>query len=349
MPIAERWHRLGEFTWSANAGSVGEYLMLGDNTGEGTIGYSQRSVTFDDAKWVFRGDDPACGAPIVDDRKPTGNVVNPAKVSIGPIFMNFAAQASDGESGVSRVEFHIFHDGAWHHVGTDYSAPYGVGWSTPGSMPSQQLRFTIHVIDNAGNRAVDPGGIHYVQYDAPTGASNSLVNEARRDIGMPYPPAPYNRGCQNNHRGCGGPYHGFYLGVCTDLILDAYNSGAGFDIHAAIQKDASNPLNWFRYRWRSGRNAEDMRRYFVHNQVLLTGNNNYQPGDIGFFDWHGDGVTDHALLIASVDGNGRPLRVVDAPGSIQDRATPALDTTGTAAMTMRARAMVAWSAARQIS
>ena len=43
-----------------------------------------------------------------------------------------------------------------------------------------------------------------------------IVSEARLDIGMPY---NVNRGCTSPYSGCGGPYHGFYAGVCTDLCI----------------------------------------------------------------------------------------------------------------------------------
>jgi pimeloyl-ACP methyl ester carboxylesterase len=64
IPPDERWYSLGRFPFSANAHTAGESVLLGDNTGEGTIGNNQRSVNFDDMKWVFRGPHPACAAPV---------------------------------------------------------------------------------------------------------------------------------------------------------------------------------------------------------------------------------------------------------------------------------------------
>jgi len=55
----DRWISLGTYVWSANAGAVGEYVLLGDATGETTA----RSVNFDDLVWVYRGTSDACGAP----------------------------------------------------------------------------------------------------------------------------------------------------------------------------------------------------------------------------------------------------------------------------------------------
>ncbi len=56
----DRWYSLGTYLWSANADQVGEYVLLSDTTGEPGI----RSVTFDDLRWVFRGqDEGACNPP----------------------------------------------------------------------------------------------------------------------------------------------------------------------------------------------------------------------------------------------------------------------------------------------
>jgi alpha-tubulin suppressor-like RCC1 family protein len=138
-----------------------------------------------------------------------------------------------------------------------------------------------------------------------------IVREARVDIGMPY---NYNRGCPSPYTGCGGPYHGFFAGVCTDLVLDAYNAGAPFAIQESLAQD--HQAHPGRYRYGTARNAEDMRRYFDHNQAFLAHNQPYLPGDIAFFDWNSDGLTNHVLIISEVDANGRPLSMVDASGVI---------------------------------
>ena len=143
----------------------------------------------------------------------------------------------------------------------------------------------------------------------PVFSINAIVAEARLDIGMPY---NTNRGCSSPYVGCGGPYHGFYNGVCTDLAMDAYNAGVPFNIQNALYQDhRSHPG---RYRYGTARNAEDMRRYFSHNQQLLPHSQTYQLGDIAFFDWNGDGLTNHVSVISEVDASGRPLRMVDATG-----------------------------------
>jgi pimeloyl-ACP methyl ester carboxylesterase len=64
IPESARWKSLGVFPFSANAHLAGESVTLGDNTGEGTVGNNQRSVNFDDLRWVHRGENPAaCSGP----------------------------------------------------------------------------------------------------------------------------------------------------------------------------------------------------------------------------------------------------------------------------------------------
>ena len=153
------------------------------------------------------------------------------------------------------------------------------------------------------------------------GWPNSIVTEARADIGMPYPdcsrdaePRPCWRGCLlSDYVGCGGPFHGFYYGVCTDLAMDAYNWGVPFNLQTALSQDhGAHPG---RYHWGSARNAEDLRRYFSYKQQLLPHDQAYQPGDIAFFDKDISGVSDHVGVISEVDADGRPLRMVHATDS----------------------------------
>ena len=166
------------------------------------------------------------------------------------------------------------------------------------------------------------GGDAFVVKLAMGGGLGGVVIEARADIGMPYPdcgrdaqPWPCWRGCPSDYVGCGGPYHGFYLGVCTDLALDAYNAGVPFNLQDVLYQD--HRAHPGRYHWGSARNAEDMRRYFSHNQQLLPHSQTYQPGDIAFFDWTGDGLSNHVGVISEVNANGRPLRMVHATGVCQ--------------------------------
>jgi Bacterial Ig domain len=321
----DRWLSLGTYTFSASAGAAGEYVLLGDTTGEG--GPNQRSVNFDDMRWVYRGPNDVSCQQIIDTTLPDGALITPADgATIGPSSVRLTATASDN-LGVNRVEFYAKYDDVWHQIGTSYTSPYQAFWSIPFNLASQPVILTIHVIDNAGNEVIDPGGYHYIQYVAPT-VDASVVREARGDLGMPYQiyrgcPTPDGRkdpeGRNNYGAGCGEQYHGFKFGVCTDLIMDAYNAGLGFNIDDQIRKDAANPLHWFRYRYRSARNSEDMRRYFQYNQQLLDHSAAYQLGDIAFFDWGHDGIADHVFIVTAINTNGRPTEVVDNPFEYQGR------------------------------
>lgn len=137
---------------------------------------------------------------------------------------------------------------------------------------------------------------------------DAIVAEARKDVGMPY---DTYRGCQSPYIGCNGPYHGFYKGVCTDLVLDAYNAAISFDFHNAILQDhLANPAHYYRHNGLA-RNADDMWHYFGYTGQLLSNTQPYQPGDIAFFNWDG-GEIDHVNIISQVDANGKPQYVVDA-------------------------------------
>jgi len=151
------------------------------------------------------------------------------------------------------------------------------------------------------------GGLFILRY---TGAG--IVPEAHADIGMPY---SVYRGCPSSYAGCGGPYHGFYYGICTDLAMDAYNASASLNLQDALYQDhLAHPG---RYRYGTARYPEDMRRYFHHNQQWLPNSQASQPGDIAFFDWDADGLSDHVGIVSEVDADGRPLRMVHAPGVCQ--------------------------------
>jgi hypothetical protein len=144
------------------------------------------------------------------------------------------------------------------------------------------------------------------------GRSEELLEEARKDIGMPY---SFHRGCETELQGCGGPYHGFAAGYCTDLILDAYRWGVDFNLQFALERDAlANPDHF--YRWRNARNSHDMWRYFHYTGQMLTNDQPYQPGDILFFDWDDDSVIDHVSLLSEIDSRGRPKKMIDATGEI---------------------------------
>ena len=149
------------------------------------------------------------------------------------------------------------------------------------------------------------------EYTGGTEIVSPIVISARADIGMPY---NTDRGCISPYSGCGGSYHGFYAGVCTDIALDAYkyNSDIPFDIQSSLYQDHLN--NPGRYRYGTARYAEDMRRYFNYNQEFVPKTGLYIPGDIAFFDWDGDGLSEQSGVISQIDNAGNPLAMVDATG-----------------------------------
>jgi Tol biopolymer transport system component len=141
-----------------------------------------------------------------------------------------------------------------------------------------------------------------------------ILDEARKDIGMPY---ALTRGCSSPFKECGGPFHGFFSGDCTDLVLDAYREGADFNLQFAIDRDFYLHPDHY-YRWRNARSSQDMWRYFVYSGQMLSPDQPYLPGDIVFFDWEGDGVSDHVSIVSDVNSKGRPRKMIDATGVIFD-------------------------------
>jgi hypothetical protein len=136
-----------------------------------------------------------------------------------------------------------------------------------------------------------------------TYAHDKTLQEAQKDIGMPY----------NQDRGDSGPFHGYSAGYCTDLILDAFSWGVDFNIQFALEMDfKAHP--WHFYRWRDARNANDMWRYFSYSGQLQPHENPYLPGDIVFFDWNQDGEIDHVALVSEVNNRNRPKKMIDATG-----------------------------------
>ncbi len=141
-----------------------------------------------------------------------------------------------------------------------------------------------------------------------------VVEAARQDIGMPY---SLSRGCETPFTPCGGPFHGYFSGDCTDLIIDAYRYGADFHIGRALEWDVRiNPRHY--YRWRDVRNSHDMWRYFAYTNQILSHDQNYLPGDIVFFDWDRDGISDHVALVSEINRKYRPVRIIDATGYIEE-------------------------------
>ena len=136
-----------------------------------------------------------------------------------------------------------------------------------------------------------------------------VIDEARKDIGM-----PYDHRCEGSPD-CEGVFHGYAAGQCSDLILDAFTWGADFNIKLALEQDTLAHPEHF-YQSRNARDAFDMWRYFLYSGQMLSQEQPYQPGDMVFFDWSGDGEVDHVSLVSQVDENNQPSWMVDATGVI---------------------------------
>jgi len=124
---------------------------------------------------------------------------------------------------------------------------------------------------------------------------------------------PYDHRCEGP--GCEGVFHGYAAGQCSDLVLDAFTWGADYNIKLALEQDALAHPEHF-YQSRNARDAYDMWRYFMVSEQMLSHEQAYQPGDMVFFDWSGDGEIDHVALVSQVDEGHRPTWMVDATGVI---------------------------------
>jgi len=196
----------------------------------------------------------------------------------------------------------------------------GVNWRlvVPTTAPPARMGAPL-AYDSLRQRVVMYGG-GYIQgtlrvlndtweYAGDLATNLPIVVEARLDIGMPY---DLERGCPSPYQGCGGDYHGFYAGVSADLVMDAYRSGVPLDIQAKLSLDhAAYPG---RYQFGTARYVEDLRRYFSYNESWYEHAEDYLPGDVAFFDWDGDGVTDHAGVVSETDTFARPTNMVSAIG-----------------------------------
>jgi hypothetical protein len=154
-------------------------------------------------RWRAQAGDGLIGSDVTDWRlfsyaaagdttPPTGSVTAPANnATVGPSTVDFRADASDnaGGSGVDHVDFYLKFNGNWVLACTDYASPYTCGWTTPEGLRTQQVIFTIHVVDKAGNRTIDPGGYRYVQFNAPVVVPPPVVPDlppAKAGFPIPY-------------------------------------------------------------------------------------------------------------------------------------------------------------------
>jgi murein DD-endopeptidase MepM/ murein hydrolase activator NlpD/PKD repeat protein len=180
---AGRWNKIA--TVRCHAGTSC-YVKLTDESHEST---GTRRVWFDAVRFVLV-DTPTPG----DTTMPDGKMTKPVHgQTINSATLTMAADAwdNDGGSGVARVEFKVFYNGAWRHIGTQYEHPYYIRWTPPADLSAQQIRFAIHVIDRAGNRRIDPGGIQTVTFKPSQTPDNGFK--------LPYPGGTSYQCTQGNH------------------------------------------------------------------------------------------------------------------------------------------------------
>ncbi|MEA3397218.1 MAG: carboxypeptidase regulatory-like domain-containing protein [Chloroflexota bacterium] len=154
----------------------GDYSFLNLEAGSYALTASKSGYTFSPGSRTVSGGPPfhITGQDFVgtvlpsDTTDPSGNITSPATgITVGPGTVHLEANAWDnpGGSGVKHVEFWVRYDSTWHRVKDEYHPPYEADWQIPAGLASQDIQIGIHVVDNAGNVAVDPGGkrtIHYV-------------------------------------------------------------------------------------------------------------------------------------------------------------------------------------------
>jgi len=200
----------------------------------------------------------------------------------------------------------------------------GTSWQQAAPVVSPPARLASSMVyDSQRDRAVLFGGASRLvplnvfndtwEYNEDPAPRDRIVEEARLDIPMPY---DIDRGCPSPYSGCGKPFHGFAAGVNTDIVLDAYNYGASYDIQEALAQDHGAQPG--RYLYGTARYAEDLQRFFNYNQQIVPHVQPYLKGDVAFFDWDGDSITDHTAIITQVDPGGRPTWLVDARGYFAD-------------------------------
>ncbi|MEA3351776.1 MAG: DUF1287 domain-containing protein [Chloroflexota bacterium] len=182
---------------------------------------------------------------------------------------------------------------------TDRNGNFFINGNPPGKVvltPSKE-GFSFEPESISLDLSADVDDIHFQAYP------EKILEEAQKDVGMPY----------NRERGDDGDFHGYEAGYCTDLILDAYSWGAGYEIQFALEQDFRAHPEHF-YRWRDARDAHDMWRYFSYSGQMLPHAAAYQPGDIVFFDWSEDGEIDHVGIVSEITADDGPKKMYAATG-----------------------------------
>jgi len=241
-------------------------------------------------------------------------------------FISFTCPAANLVKEDTNQEWDVFiRDRFNHHItrvslaanGGQGSKPSGYWNSAPLSWNADRVAYTS-LAPNLAPKDTNAGWDVFAA-SFPYLRGLDIVREARAEIGMPYCPRPEPdyRGCpkEQSGEGCGGDYNGFRCGVCTDLVMDAYLKGSGYDLGYALQADLqAHPDR--RYRWDDARSANDMALFFQYTGQYLAWEEPFLPGDIAFFDWETDGVVDHVGIVTQTSPDGRPTAIIEALGTI---------------------------------
>ncbi|MFV9507721.1 MAG: beta-sandwich domain-containing protein [Oscillochloridaceae bacterium umkhey_bin13] len=167
---------ISDGTRTATTNSNGDYMLNGVPAGNYTLTPSLRGYNFSPPTLSLSVGTNVSGqnftaTQAADTTMPDGTMTSPQSgqtITAGPITLAADAWDNPGGSGIARVEFKVYHTGNWREAGTVSQSPYTVRWNLPTGLAAQELRFAIHVIDHAGNRRIDPGGMRLVNYKPVT-------------------------------------------------------------------------------------------------------------------------------------------------------------------------------------
>ncbi len=205
-----------------------------------------------------------------DDQPPSGKIIWPYDTYISPTdnvlaqephlygpgeIIRIEAIANDALSGVYRVEFWLKYDGQWHRIKDEYFPPYEVDFTIPDNLvnPAQLIEIGIHVVDKAGNVAVDPegqpNGLRYANYREGHGdpgvtenwipaGNRSYINQRALSSVVVYDPSPPKSASLNGDWQCGGASIAMILRM-YDRINGDYTS-LSLRANAAFQFSTTN-------------------------------------------------------------------------------------------------------------
>lgn len=118
------------------------------------------------------------GQSVIDTIAPDGSITSPQNQQTFSSTFSVNANAYDnaGGSGISRVGFYIKVNGNWELIAEDSSVPYSITWTPPTSLQTQMLTLALHIHDNAGNIAIDPGGYRFISFIRSPSNENWISN-----------------------------------------------------------------------------------------------------------------------------------------------------------------------------